>query len=502
MRRGSGLTIGLPLAAAAAASAPRARRLRSLENNVARALAEDQALLVDGILAAYEALASPGTLTRLEDQRYFALDADMAAPPMRGGARNHDDDAHRRTNGHGASPGLHALRLLNEVDVAIAWCEGKSAVTARLFPPGVLLQRTQRGRALSSEGSGRAVPKGMPLSSEPISSSWQEVQETEHYDALQEYCDNRDPNIESRSLAWPNDRRLSSPSYVAPRGVPEDVYTSLPSLPLPPAAAVAAETTTTTGTVVQSSLISTVRGSQGDSVVCNMGFDRWTARQVAAQAHIDQKRLWLLRCDAEETVRRYALAVEERVGRVTLLVTAREEIAAGLDAETRAQTVEPPMLYEKDPSEARVWMQRRLHAQEILLTPVVSAVKKGEGEYEAACQAQLQEAATCLLQNGEKTMTGASSPVKETRMPLSGACTAEVGWASFTYSLLREAEQSQRVHLEREAHLSWKLLLAQWQTVLNHVNARCLLAAKEGLIHAMAAGINGSASTQPKSSAL
>ncbi|RNF17089.1 uncharacterized protein Tco025E_04942 [Trypanosoma conorhini] len=468
MRRGDGVNTGLP---SVAPRTPCARRLRSLEDNVAGALAEDQALLVDGILAAYEALASPGTLTRLEDRRRFALDA---AADTRG-----RDEAHCCSSGRGASPGPHALQRLSEVNVAIAWCEGKMAVTARLFPPGV------------------------PLASEPASSSWREAQETGHDDASQEYYENRDGNVESRSRshAWPSEARLStSPWYAAPRGVPEGVYALPPPLPpsppTPPApapapAAATATAATTTVPVAPFSLVSVARGSQGDGVVCNLGFDRWTARQVAVQAGFAKRRLWLLRCDAEEAVRRHAIAVEERVGRVTLLVTAREEVAAVVDAEPRAWTLEPPMPAAWELREARRWMQRRLDAQGGLLASAVSAVRAGAREYEAACQARLREAAAHRWETEEKSARSPSSGAKQARTPPCEGGAAAVRWARFTQGVLQEAEQSQRAHLEREAHLSRKLLLTQRQTLLNHLSTRCLLAAKESLIHEMAVELNG-----------
>ncbi|RNF17264.1 hypothetical protein TcG_05815 [Trypanosoma cruzi] len=465
------------------------RRLMALEDSVAYSLAQDQAFLVDGIIVAYEALASSGTLMRLEEQRRFAVDAAMAAPQLDAGTRH--DDYHRSSrNGRDDAPMVHALRRLNEVDVAIAWCEGKMVVTSQLFPPAAMGNHTQRGYIYSNEEGDKMVSNAFSLASDAVSSNRQEPQELHLHEPPQKYHETPDGGIwsRSRSRACPGDTRLSSPSYLVPHGVCEEIN----ALSLPSAAAIAIKPA-----VGKSSLIPVANKSPEDNIVCNLGFDRWKARQIALQAHFDKRRLWSLRCDAEEAVRRHTILMEERLGRVTLLVTAREEVAAGVDAETRARIVEPSVLWEKHLWEAMRWMQQQLDAQEDILASAISTVKRGAKEYEEACRAQLQGAAMYSCENGKKELTRLSCDVKGKPLSVNGPSVENVGCASYAHALLCDAEKSQRDYIEGEAHLSWKLLLSQWQMVLNHANSRRLIAAKESLIYELAADLNGCPSATP-----
>ncbi|EKF38825.1 hypothetical protein MOQ_000961 [Trypanosoma cruzi marinkellei] len=482
-------TIGATLSLAQRSS--RARRLMALEDSVAYALAEDQAFLVDGIIVAYEALACSGTLRRLEGQRRFTVDAAMAAPQVDAGTKHHDDDYPRSNrNGRDDASMVYALRRLKEVDVAIAWCEGKTVVTTQLFPPAAMGDYSQRGYLIPNEDGDKMFSRALPLASDAVSSNWQEAQELHLHEPPQKYHETPDGGMwsRSRSRACPGETRLSSPSYLAPHGGCEEMN----ALSLPSATAIGI-----TPAVGKSTLVPVAHKSPEDHIVCNLGFDRWKARQIAVQVHFDKRRLWLLRCDAEEVVRRHTILMEERLGRITLLVTAREEVAAGVDAESRTHIVEPSVFWEKHLWKAMRWMQQQLDAQENFLASAISAVKKGAEEYAEACRAQLQGAAMYSCENGKKKLTRISCDVKKTPLSVNGPSVENVGWASYAHALLCDAEKSQRSSIEREMSLSWKLLLSRWQMVLNHVNSHRLIAAKESLIYELAADLNGCTSVTP-----
>ncbi|KEG07357.1 hypothetical protein DQ04_10041000, partial [Trypanosoma grayi] len=353
----------------------------------------------------------------------------MEAAPQWGteaGGQHHGCRCHHNCAAPSASD---ALRLLGDVDAAIAWCEGKAAVTALLFPPAA--HRIHRPRHSShTEGhdssnnnnnNSKMKVRGSTPSDEEAYSHWQEPQVMPRRNAPHDYYETPDGNIRSCSSS---------------RSRARQPITSPPTLPC----------TATRGV---------------DDGGCNLDFDRWTARQIAAQAQHDKRRLWLLRCVAEEAVRRHAVIVEERLGRIALLVTAREEVAAVAGF-----------------LETEQWMkQQHNNVCERLLPSTYRPLGEGMTFVEASPPEPQKrhgrkedDLAPSHRDGDEQKALGISCAAKGVQTFVSGPCVSGVAWSSFTYALLHSSENMQRLHIDKEAQLSWQLLLAQWQSVVNHVN--------------------------------
>ncbi|ORC87528.1 uncharacterized protein TM35_000211340 [Trypanosoma theileri] len=408
---------------------PLERRLDFLTDDVVCTLADDQALLAEGLIMAYRSMASAGAFEVREDQ-VPGVGAAMAAPSIMVYASQLNDSAN---NHHSSRSGdirycntcdmSEALQLLREVDKAIAWCEGKIAVTAQLFPPITGNHFHQRGTSPNNDDGGTQRVRGVSPQTESASSCWLEPQEVPHGGVRSKYYEGSDGNIYSgsRSRVWVSDTLPSTSTCVA---------------------------------------------GSGGGLRCNLDFDRWTARQISCQAHRDGWRLLLLRCVAEECVRRHTMIVEERLGRITLLVAAREEVTA------------------------RVELQGRRGALD------------RQTEFPACTVGPVEKRMTLLEEGRQGHSLGADHKTKETQTLVSGSCTTDTRWSEFMHALLCESEGSQRVGIVQEAQLSRQLLLAQWQSVVNHMGSRRLLAAKEGRIRELAANHNGfpvpdGASSQP-----
>ncbi|KAH9598646.1 hypothetical protein LSM04_007708 [Trypanosoma melophagium] len=392
---------------------PLERRLSFLIDDVVCTLADDQALLAEGIIMAYRSMATAGTLVEVREGQVAGMGTAMAAPSimtcasqLNDLAKNHHKTRSGNNSYYNTCEMSEALLLLREIDKAMAWCEGKMAITAKLFPPVTTSPFNQSGSSPNNDGIAQRVRSVSPKP-DSASSRWMDSQEVQHGGVRTRYYEGPDGNIHSRSRShvWVPDTPPSSSTYLT---VP------------------------------------------GGSVACNLDFDRWTARQISCQAQHDSWRLLLLRCVAEECVRRHTVIIEERLGRITLLVAAREEVTARVELRARGEALD---------------RQR---------------------EFPACTVGAVQKKKTLLEEGRQGPLRGADHETKETQTLVSGSCAADVGWSEFTHALLCESEGTQRVGIVKEAQLSRQLLLAQWQSVVNHMGGRRLLAAKEGRIRELA----------------